>query len=292
MTDRLEELEKMLPELEASIGHVNIATDTVLAGPVARLAATLDCAVPAAKSGEPIPAGWHCLYCLPSENTGDLDADGLPRDASPIPYVPLERRVFGGATLEFADTLRIGDEVSCETELTSLALKSASAGPILIATVERRYGTSRGLAIVEKQDIVHLDAPQSNSAKKPSPDKNKNEIPEAEWERTIVPSIPYLFRFSALTFNSHRIHYDREYAVNEEGQNGALVQGRLLSLLCMELLRDAAPDQPVRKFSYRSTAPVHAEEPVSICMARADSGFDLWVHSDRKRIAQKATAYI
>lgn len=272
--------------LKRSIGATSVSYDTVTAAPVGRLAATLDCEQPASNLGEPLPLGWHCLFCLPQDKMMNLEPDGLPRHSYPIPAVPFSRRLFGGAKIEFCDHLRIGDDIQCEVRLSDIALKQGKAGPMVIATLERHYETTRGVALIERQEIVHLNG---SPAGKPPP-RSPSALPSPTWEQTIATDPILLFRYSALSFNSHRIHYDTPYAKMEESLPGMVVQGKLLSLLMLESIRRFQPDYLVKHFEYRSTRPVYCGESIAVCGHVGVDRIDLWIANEQGDACQKGIA--
>lgn len=277
----------LVEALQGRIGATVRSDDRVTAGPAERLAATLDLEPPPLADGAELPTGWHCLYCLPAQRLGELNVDGLPLGSEPIPNIPLSRRVFGGATLTFAGALRFGDNVSCETSLTRLVFKSSRSGPLVIATVERRYSTGRGLAVVESQDIIHMDLREGGSPPPPAPFQRRG-----TFMQRVVPTPALLFRFSALTFNTHRIHYDTPYAVEAEGQPALLVQGRLLAELSLGLVRRSAPGKNIVNFAFRSSLPIFSDAPFEVCAEPVEGGFDTWVVNGSGQCAQTGKAML
>lgn len=273
----------LIERLQERVGASVRVDDHVAANPAERLAATLDQEPPPLADGAALPVGWHCLYCLPAQRLDALGVDGLPLSAEPIPEIPLSRRVFGGATLVFGEPLRFGDRIVCETRLTRLTFKASRSGPIVIATLERSYSTSRGIGVVETQDIVHLEGGDRAAAPPPPPPPFER---HADWRQRVTPTMPLLFRFSALTFNSHRIHYDAPYTVEAEGQPALLVQGRLLAVLSLELARRQAEDRDIASFAYRSSLAVYANAPFEICAEATGEGLDTWVLDSGGRLAQ------
>jgi 3-methylfumaryl-CoA hydratase len=248
-------------ELRGAIGQRQVVEDFVAPSLVERLAVTLDCQAPAPHTGEALPAGWHTIFCLKAPPRSALNDDGLPRSYELIPPVPMQRRMFGGARIEFHQSLVVGEPVRCESELSDVKLRSGPRAHLAIATLRYRFFGKNGLAVVEEQDIIHME-PIPGGEKKAAADGNaaaaQTAAPAPTWQRTIAPDTITLFRFSALTFNSHRIHYDAPYSEGVEKLPGLVVQGKLIALHLLETVRRAAPDAVFENFSYRSESPLYA----------------------------------
>ena len=272
----------LVEEFQSYVGRRETASDVVTASAVARLAATLDVDNPAVGPGDPLPPGWDCSYFTNAARPGELSPDGLP--ATPLlPPIALPRRMFGGARLRIAAPLRIGDEITQTTELARLEEKETRAGPMVSALVRRTIANARGTVSVEEQNILYLgEAPKGPPPPgRPAPDG-------AAWRRVVTPDPILLFRFSAITFNAHRIHYDRPYAEDTEGYPGLLVQGRLLALLLLELWRANRPDAPVREFAYRAVRPVYLGANFILAGAVGEDGASLWVAGGDGTLAMTA----
>lgn len=275
----------LVEEFESHVGGREDASDVVTASSVARLAATLDVDNPVQSPGDALPPGWECAYFTNAERPGDLLPDGLPATNRLLPPIPLPRRMFGGARLNLHAALRLGDEISQTTELAALEEKETRSGPMVSAMLRRTITGPSGTAMVEEQDILYLGAAPEGTLPpgKPAP-------AEAAWRRVQTPDPVLLFRFSAITFNAHRIHYDQNYAENTEGYPGLLVQGRLLALLLLELCRASQPDAELREFSYRAVRPVFAGAPFTLAGAPAEDGANLWVAGPDGTLAMTANA--
>ncbi|CAN0392532.1 unnamed protein product, partial [Phaeothamnion confervicola] len=239
--------------LRQAVGQSRTVDDHVTPAAVERLAVTLDSGEPVPASGDPLPWGWHAVFCLKAPARAELEADGLPVRFDQIPPVPMQRRLFGGARLTFHTPLLIGQPVRCESELIDVKTRSTAGAHLAIATLRHRFSGPGGLAVEEEQDIIHME-PVGNAAEKPA--ANPAPMLAPTWQRHFTPDPVMLFRFSALTFNSHRIHYDAPYSADVEKLPGLMVQGRLISLQLLETVRVRAPKARLQRFEYRSGSPL------------------------------------
>ncbi len=285
------DLGRLEADLRRAIGTRKVVEDYVSPALVERLAVTLEeCAGTAPRVGAPLPAGWHTIFCLQAPPRAALGDDGLPRQYDLIPPVPMQRRLFGGARLEFHAPLTVGEAVTCESELADVKLRTTASAQLAVTTLRHRFLGSAGLAVVEEQDIVHMQPLADDRANGAPPKAEVGERPAPTWQRTIVPDPLMLFRFSALTFNSHRIHYDQPYAAEVEKLPGLVVQGKLIALLLLETARRGASGVMLRTFQYRSTRPLYAGARCMLAGRLGEAGRDaqLWAQ-DETGIVQSAT---
>jgi 3-methylfumaryl-CoA hydratase len=250
-----------IPEsLQAALGRVVTAADVVTVAPVAGLMAALGQDGSSPRAGDLLPPLWHGLFCTAKLPPSRLGPDGLAKDEGLLPEAAdYPNKLFGGARFEFVMPLRIGDEIRKESEVMSFDLKAGKTGVFIVGLIEHRVSNGHGLAVTEQNDIIFRppDAavPVQNAEKKkavPLP----HDAPSAPWMRVITPDPVLMFRHSAVTFNSHRIHYDRDY-VREKGYPGLLVQGTLIARLMLDVLRREAPEFGVSSFSFRSGRPIY-----------------------------------
>ena len=241
-------------KLQDWIGRTEVHHDTATATPYAALAATLDrpdMARPA--PGTPLPCLWHWLYFLPLHAQSDLGPDGHAKGGSFMPPVPLPRRMWAGSDFEFHAPLLTGDQLERTSTIMDIKEKSGRTGRLIFVKVRheiRRNGLA-AIALTEHHHIVYRGAPSPEDVASPP-----QAAPVASaWQRSIVPSDAWLFRFSALTFNSHRIHYDRKYVAEVEGYPGLVVHGPLIATLLMDLLRRQMPDAHVLTFEFKAVRP-------------------------------------
>ncbi|GEL18043.1 FAS1-like dehydratase domain-containing protein [Pseudonocardia asaccharolytica] len=232
--------------------------------PAEAFAALLDQPLPVAADGDPLPLGWHWFYHLEHPAHADLGDDGHPAHGHFLPPIPDRRRMFGGARMELREPLRIGAEVVRRSSLLEVTPKHGRSGAMLFLTLRHEFTQDGAVALVEEQDIVYRSqrdgfgeaAAQAPVAAEPPP------AAPGTWRLRLDPDPALLFRFSALTYNAHRIHYDEPYVTGVEGYPGLVVHGPLLALLLLELPRRHAPDRQVVSFEFRLSRPAFAGVPV------------------------------
>lgn len=218
--------------------------------PVAALSALFDLPAPAALVGDPLPPMWQWLYFLPAARRSETGEDGHPRRGGFLPPVPQRRRMFAGGTTVFHRPLLVGEEARQQGTVKSVVRKEGRSGVLVLVTVEYRIWGEKGPALTETQNLIYTDSSPSTPPEPPgSPGP-----PLCPW-RLEVPTDPVLlFRFSALTNNSHRIHYDLPYVTGVEGYPGLVVQGPLTAMLLADLGRRNGVAAPAR-FSFRARSP-------------------------------------
>ncbi|HKW36444.1 MAG TPA: MaoC family dehydratase N-terminal domain-containing protein [Burkholderiales bacterium] len=216
--------------LQEWIGRQEHSEDEVTLAAVRRLAALLDRSPDEYRRGAPIPGGWYVVLFTPEARQSELGPDGHPRKGQFLPPVPFPRRMFAGRRVWFREPLRVGDSVSRVSRIAGITPKRGRSGEMCFVTVRHEISTPRGLAVAEEQDIVYREAAAAAG-------KREAAAPAGppEWSRELVPDPAMVFRYSALTFNAHRIHYDAAYAREEEGYPGLVVNGGLTTLLLWEL---------------------------------------------------------
>lgn len=214
--------------------------------------------------GAPLPALWHWATYFPPVPLSGLGPDGHPAKGGFLPPIPLERRMWAGGRLTFhAARLRIGQTFSRRSEIVKIAEKEGAAGPMAFVTVAHRLETAQGLAIEEEQDVVYIRMPAEFRPPKPIPSPRG-----AAWTETVDCSPVRLFRYSAATYNGHRIHYDRTYAAEVEKYPGLVVHGPLQATLLLEAALRRRPGgldgQPPRKVSQRGVRPMFDTHPLTL----------------------------
>jgi 3-methylfumaryl-CoA hydratase len=277
-----------LEHLSTWVGRREQLEDVVAASTVAALAATLDRDDPAPAPGDPLPLPWHWTLCVPAARQSAIGPDGHPARGGFLPPVPLPRRMWAGGRLTFPQALRIGEQVLRRSEVVSVAHKSGRSGELVFVLVRHEYSGASGIAIAEEHDIVYRDlAGAGAAAPAPAPAPS-----QCEWQRTIVPDAVLLFRYSALTFNSHRIHYDRRYVTQVEGYPGLIVHGPLIATLLLDLLRRNMPGAAVRSFEFKAVKPLFDTAPFYVCgQPQADAkSVRLWAKDAEGWLAMDASA--
>jgi 3-methylfumaryl-CoA hydratase len=282
--------ELTLDSLKRHIGGRLLATDVVTAVPPNLLRLTLGRPDPEFTNGDALPPGWLALYFLPRLRQDELRPDGTPIDWGVVPPMPLPRRMFAGERLRFHQPIRIGDELRREAELVDLSLKSGSTGTLVFATVVNRIFTREGLAVEEERRTVfreEIKRGEQNQAPR------REEMPaDTPWRRTIVPDPILLFRFSALTFNSHRIHYDRSWAMDVEGYPGLVVHGPLISTLLIDFARDQHSGRTLSTWTMEARAPLYDTAPFELRGRPSADGrsCELWAITPEGTVATRARA--
>ena len=286
-----------LPHLRQWLGRSEQRSDLVTAMPLAALSATLDRDDPLPAPGSDVPPLWHWLYFTPLARQSQIGADGHALRGGFLPPVPLPRRMWAGGRLEFHDPLRVGDEVTRSSRIVSVDGKAGRSGALVFVTVRHELSNPRGLALSEEHDIVYRDVPAPNAAPDASsaPVVKPQPAPSDEtFKREIVPDAVLLFRYSALTFNGHRIHYDRAYVTEVEGYPGLIVHGPLIATLLLDLLRREMPQVRVRRFSFTALRPLFDIHRFTLCgrheVADDKRSAMLWARNHEGQLAMQAQA--
>ncbi|MGH8616232.1 MAG: FAS1-like dehydratase domain-containing protein [Burkholderiales bacterium] len=277
---------KTLDDLKQWIGREESDTDFVTVPAVHRLSATLDRDDPHPKLGDVLPIGWHSMLFPRVVRQSQIGPDGHPARGDFLPPVPLPRRMFAGKRITFHADLRVGDEVTKRSTIKSVTPKQGRTGQMVFVTVVAEISSARGLAITEEQDIVYRDEPEKGAAP-PAPQPAPG---TAVWKNTVTPDPVMLFRYSALTFNGHRIHYDLPYVTQVEGYPTLVMNGGLTTLLVFELAR--ANGAVIRHIASRNVRPLFVGRPIAIQGEPAAGGKAgrLWALDDTGALALTAEA--
>jgi 3-methylfumaryl-CoA hydratase len=247
-------------EAEQFVGREISETDVVGDGPVRGLIATLDSRVAAPRPGDPTPLLAHWLYCLPYTPLADAGPDGHARHGATTPPGAPPRRMWAGSEIAFHRPLRIGATVTRRSTIAELTEKQGRSGRLLFVTIDHALSDGDGAVLTDRQRIVYRDLP-SPDAPPPAPEPAPA---DPQWRRQIDPDPVLLFRYSALTFNSHRIHYDRSYATGIEGYPGLVVHGPLVATLMLHDLVARHPEGDVAVYSFRAIRPLFDTAPFFI----------------------------
>jgi 3-methylfumaryl-CoA hydratase len=273
---------------ETWIGTTETLADEITVAPAMAAAATLDDIESRFESGAPLPPLWQWFYFLPRPLQSRLSADGHPERGDFMPPITLPRRMFAGARMHFHRPLVIGQTAERRGIVRNVSEKDGRSGRLAFVTVGYEFYQDKALCIEEEQDIVYREAGGPVPAPTPGP---LPPLPEDSWSAMVTPTPTLLFRFSALTFNAHRIHYDRPYATDVEGYPGLVVHGPLTAVLLMELVRRHAT-QTVRRFEFRGMAPLFDLAPFRVAATAADGPVRMEAHGPAGQMAMTATAVL
>ena len=277
-----------LDHLRGWIGRETMLADTIDARRAAALAATLDLDT-APSDGEALPPLWHWLGFLPCDRASDLGQDGHARRGGFLPPVPLPRRMWAGSQFEFTRPLRVGVPAERVSTIEDVTLKRGRTGTLVFVRVEHRYHDADGPLLAEWHDIVYREAPAPGS----TPPAPQQAPADAAWSWPLAPDPVLLFRYSALTFNGHRIHYDRSYVTGVEGYPGLVVHGPLMATLLVDLLRRERPAANLRRFAFTAMRPVFDIHRFTVCgRDEGASALALWVRDHEGCRAMRAEAVI
>ena len=274
-----------MPHLRSWIGRSEVLHDVATPVPPQALTATLD-RDDAPAPGEALPPCWHWLYFLPLARQSEIGADGHPQRGGFLPPVPLPRRMWAGSRVDFHAPLRIGQALSRSSRIEDVRLKEGRSGPLVFVNVCHEIRADGALAVVDHHDIVYRQLPQPGE---PAP-AGVPAREDAQWTRRIEPDDVLLFRYSALTFNGHRIHYDRRYVTQVEGYPGLVVHGPLIATLLLDLLRRELPDQTVAQFRFKAVKPIFDIAPFQVCGRREDARkVALWARTPEGHLGMEAS---
>ena len=276
--------------LKKELGRKIVDEDVVTEAPIKAMLCTFDRNEKVPGQGEPIAPGWHLLYLHSHARRAQLGKDGAAAEGGVLPRIPMPRRMYAGSTFTFEGDIRVGDKLRRELEFTDVQLRQGSTGNLIVTTQTRRIFTPRGLALTEDANTVFREEVKSgDKSGVPVREAAPSDVP---WRRTITPDPVMLFRYSAITFNPHRIHYDRTYCVEVEGYPGLVVHGPFAQQCLFDLLRDSMPGRRIKTFAVRARAPLFDTSPFDVIgRPTADGkGADLWTVTPKGTIAAQATA--
>ena len=282
--------ERDIGALQAWQGRSETFEDAITAAPVRALSATLDRDDPLPEADTPLPALWHWLYFLPHHRQSEIGPDGHARRGGFLPPVPLPRRMWAGGRLawEAGNPLRVGDAVKRTSTIVSVTHKAGRTGELVFVLVRHEVHNERGLALTEEHDIVYRAVAAPGEAAPPPTAAPK----DAAFSRDLLADDVLLFRYSALTFNGHRIHYDRRYVTEIEGYPGLIVHGPLIATLLVDLLRREKPEAALARFEFRAVRPTFDIAPFRVHGRPEADGktFSLWGEDADGWLTMQATA--
>ena len=271
--------------LKTWIGRSESHSDVISPKPVEMMAATLGQVVDIPKDGAPLPAAWHWLYFLGAKSRGDLGRDGHAALGEFLPPVALPRRMWAGGHFDFIKPVYIGEAVKKASTINKVERKSGRSGELCFVTVRHQLFAGDELRITDDHNIVYREDSTSKEPAPPTPAPADAEIREA-----ITPDPVLLFRYSALTFNSHRIHYDVDYCRDVEGYPGLVFHGPLTATLLLDLASRHSGGKIITDFSYRAISPLFDINPFTIALAHEEDRLVLWAETPEGHLAMSATA--
>lgn len=273
-----------IDRLKTWVGNTQRVTDTISL-PLVRRIRDFYSLSPDVAEGDALLELWHWFFFNPSVPPERIGTDGHPEVGDFLPPIALPRRMWGGSRLSFHRPLLAGRDAEKASRVVSVDLKQGSTGQLGIVRVAHEIIQDDELCLSEEQDIVYRQASNGSSSQASGP-----ACPEgAMYRESIAPTPVMLFRYSALTYNAHRIHYDRDYAMRAEGYGGLVVHGPLTASLLAQFARRIA-QKPLKTFSFKGLSPLIDSEPFTLEAKASGEGFDLWARQPGGGQAMQATA--
>lgn len=272
---------------ETASNNVFEETDTVADGSALAMHGLLDAPGQAPKNGDPLPPLWHWLAFLPRIRQREIGLDGHPIVNEFLDSQAYPRRMFAGARITWPGTAHVGEQLTRRSRVANLVTKEGRTGPLLFLTVENEIYERGDLVIREEQDLVYRAASGSSAT---APSNGVGDETPWTWKLAITIDPVSLFRFSALTYNAHRIHYDRTYATQTEGYPGLVIHGPFQAISLAEVCRRFQPDSSLASFVFRAQRPAFEGAPLRFCGRRAGDEIDLAALDGSGNVTVSATA--
>ena len=271
------------------IGRTETLSDTLNPVPCKALAATLNQAWDP-KEGDKLPPLWHWLYFLETAQQEELAADGHRKRGGFLPPVQLPRRMWAGSQIQFHSPITLGETLTRQSTIEHIRETTGRSGALTFVKVRHEIGSEQRPALTEIQNLVYREAAKPGVAP-PAPAAAES---SGDYHRELTADSRLLFRYSALTFNAHRIHYDYQYATHTEGYPGIIVHGPLLATLMLELLRSNFPEETIKTFEFRALGPVFGDHRFSVHGTRPnpDGNATLWIANQDGQLCMQGTANI
>lgn len=280
-------------DLEQWIGKQHSCTDVVSKNAITALAATLDHQPRQIDDGTALPELWHWLFFLNPAKQSELGADGHPLKGKFLPPIKLPRRMWAGSQLQFHHPIVVGDRIHRVSTIENIAKKSGRSGELIFVRVKHDISIldKELLAITEYHDIVYREAPSKAATPTNNAPENTRAPLDYDWKLEINADDTLLFRYSALTFNSHRIHYDRRYATQVEGYPGLVVHGPLISTLLLDGMNQQLGTQVIAEFEFKALKPLFDTHPFFVCgqLANDKRSVSLWATDHLNHLTMQAT---
>jgi 3-methylfumaryl-CoA hydratase len=273
-------------DYDAWVGREESRTDRVFTPSVQALAATLDLDA-APQEGDALPPGWQWLFFNPVVRRSGLGVDGHPKRGGFLPPIELPRRMWAGSRLRYLADLPVGAEATRRSRIAKVENKLGKRGSLWFVTVEHTIACAGRTCITEEQDIVYREATPPGSSTPTAPRFDG----EAQWGLGFQPDPTLLFRYSALTFNGHRIHYDQAYARDEEGYRDLVVHGPLTATLLQQFALEHGGGRPLARFEFRGVSPLFVDRAFRLEGRDAGDGtLSLWARGPDGELAMSASA--
>lgn len=272
-----------MEDLKSWIGREEVATARLDGWPLVGLRAALD-EQGAVEDGAALPPTAHWLFCAPFVPQRELGEDGHPRRGGFLPPIELPRRMWAASDIRYLQPLRVGERIERRSRIADVSMKQGRSGTLAFVSVEHVYGRDGSPALVETQKLVYREAPTPGDP--PAPPQPAPE--DAAWSRPVSPDTRMLFRYSAVTFNAHRIHYDEPYAREVEGYPGLVVHGQLTATLLISAFMAEQPQMSIGSYSFRAMRPIFAGTPIRLEGAPDAEGFRLWARDPDGAVAVEA----
>ncbi|TQV81648.1 FAS1-like dehydratase domain-containing protein [Denitrobaculum tricleocarpae] len=272
--------------LDGWIGRSQTQDDVIDGARARRLQATLDDPFPPLEPGDALPPLWHWAYFWEQTRNSELGPDGLAIGAGMLPPVDLPRIMWAGSRISFPAELRIGAEATRRSTILKISEKQGRSGRLCFVTLRHEVFQKDQLCVDEEMDVVYREAAKRDDALP----EGGTAPQEADWSRKLTPDPVLLFRYSALTWNSHRIHYDRDYVMGQEGYPGLVVHGPLLATLMLDQVRRLMPAARVTDFTFAARRPVFDTSAFTVAGAREGSAAAVWVADSAGMLAMEGSA--
>jgi 3-methylfumaryl-CoA hydratase len=267
------------------IGNRETIEETISAVPLLRMAATLDFEPRDIVDGDEVPPLWHWVYFLTPGRASELGRDGHATLGKFMPPVPLPRRMWAGGEFEFIKPLRVGEFARKESTVCDVTVKQGRTGRLCFVEVEHCIFVGEELRFREIHNIVYRDIKQAGEDESVSP---KPPL-DPQWTREVIPDSTLLFRYSALTFNAHRIHYDLDFCRKQEGYPGLVFHGPLTATLLLELALANNPGRNLKSYEFKALSPLFDNASFSLNGKMNGTNLDLWATNAENRLAMQAT---
>jgi 3-methylfumaryl-CoA hydratase len=274
-----------MTEWDAWIGRSETSHDVVSDALIMRFRATFD----SAETGPIAPQGLHWCLCVPDTPTTDLDDDGHPKRGGFFPPIPLPRRMWASSKVQFHAPIVAGMAVTRHSTISNITEKMGNSGHLIFVTIDHSWSAAGAYLVTEQQSLVYRGATTSRIQRSLNSDVT---LDPACWHRSLIPSEAMLFRFSAITFNTHRIHYDHPYAQQVEGYPALVVHGPLMASLLLDHAAREIGSNRLKSFEFRGLAPAFAGDPLHLSGQQNDDKLALQVIGNDGRTVMEAQAII